>query len=386
MKRKDKDSSAGILKAGLLGRRLGHSLSPVLHRMFGDYEYRLYEREPEAVEDFLRRGDVTALNVTIPYKRQAFACCDAVSPAARRLGNVNVVLRRPDGSLFGDNTDYAGFRRLLETVVGDVAAVRGLTCCVLGAGGAGTTAKCVLEDLGAAVTVNHRGDHPCPDAELLVNATPVGMWPDGDAVPVDVRDYPRCRFALDLVYNPSPTRFVREARARGAKAADGLVMLVAQAYEAARLFGVRPPERERIYLYGPPGSGKSTLGRAAAMALGGRFVDLDAEIERTAGKTIPEIFQSGEAAFRALEKSVLSRVASEPPEGLAFVALGGGALLDPENAALARRTGRIVLLEGTFETLWARVRQNTDRPLALEAEKFRKLLEARKDHYALFRT
>jgi len=376
------------VRTGLLGRRLGHSLSPVLHRLFGDYEYRLYEREPEAVADFLRHGEATALNVTIPYKKVAAACCAELSPQAQRLGNVNVVLRRDDGTLYGDNTDYAGFRRLVAVTLGDLALVRGLRCCVLGAGGAGETAKCVLADLGGVVTVNHRGDNPCPEAEMLVNATPVGMWPNGDAVPVALSDYPQCRYVVDLVYNPSPTRLVRVARERGLKASDGLVMLVTQAYEAALMWRGRGRPRPQgcVYLYGPPGSGKSTLGRAVAAALDWRFVDLDVEIERASGQTIPELFRRGERVFREQEKAALARVAEDRHPTPLVVALGGGALLDPENAALARATGRIVLLEASAETLWARVSAATGRPLVQQREKFFNLLEARKDHYALFRT
>ena len=225
------------MKAGLLGRKLGHSLSPQIHRFFGDYEYRLYEREPEEVEGFLRNGfasdDFDFLNVTIPYKQTVFALCDELSPMARKLGNVNFVTRTADGKLRGDNTDAFGVERLLAANGIDV---RGWNCAILGAGGAAMTVTAVLEERGAKrVTFVRRGENPAQDDDLIVNATPVGMFPDVDSVRVDILQYVSSKAVLDLVYNPSPTRLVREALACGKIAADGMVMLIAQAYRAFQL-------------------------------------------------------------------------------------------------------------------------------------------------------
>ena len=219
------------MRAGLLGRKLGHSLSPQIHRFFGDYTYRLYEKEPEEVERFLRvgfaDGDFDFLNVTIPYKQTVFALCDELSPMARKLGNVNFVMRTADGKLRGDNTDAFGVGRLLEANGIDV---RGWNCAILGAGGAAMTVKAVLEERGAKrVTFVRRGEGPSQDDDLIVNATPVGMFPDVDGVRIDISRYAACKAVLDLVYNPSPTRLVREALACGKIAADGMMMLIAQA-------------------------------------------------------------------------------------------------------------------------------------------------------------
>lgn len=373
------------MKAGLLGRKLGHSLSPQIHRLFGDYDYRLYEREPEAVEEFLRtgfaRGDFDFLNVTIPYKKDVFRLCDALSPLAQRLGNVNFVMRRPDGTLYGDNTDAFGVERLLKTVGADV---KGRKCAILGAGGAAMTVQAVLEELGAAeAPFVRRGELPSKDAYLLVNATPVGMYPDVDGARVDIADYPVCEVVVDLVYNPSPTRFVREARACGKKAVDGLVMLIAQAYRAYEQVTSDAQQSQTIYLYGPPASGKSTLGAKLAAAIDWKFVDLDAEIVKKAGCPIPEIFAvEGEPGFRAREQAVLRAVSSV---GGQVVALGGGALLNAESRALAEATGRVVCLDCPLETLMSRL-SGGSRPLAADAERLRRLMADRKDHYASFPT
>ena len=373
------------MKAGLLGRKLGHSLSPQIHRFFGDYEYRLYEKEPEEVAGFLRNGfadgDFDFLNVTIPYKQTVFELCDELSPMARKLGNVNFVTRTADGKLRGDNTDAFGVARLLEANGIDV---RGWNCAILGAGGAAMTVKAVLEERGAKrVTFVRRGEVPAQDDGLIVNATPVGMWPHVDEVRVDVLHYVASKAVLDLVYNPSPTRLVREALAAGKTAADGMVMLIAQAWRAFQLAArTGDARRETLFLYGPPASGKSTWAKRIAAATGWTLVDLDAEIVKAAGRTIPEIFAAeGEAVFRAIEKDCLRRICEDA--GTKVVALGGGALLDSENRATAEAAGRVVLLDCDVETLKSRM-TGGDRPLSADAAKLEALVKARAAHYASF--
>ena len=374
------------MKAGLLGRKLGHSLSPQIHRFFGDYEYRLYEKEPEEVEEFLRtgfaNGDFDFLNVTIPYKQTVFELCDELSPMARKLGNVNFVTRGTDGRLRGDNTDAFGVERLLAANGIDV---RGWNCAILGAGGAAMTVKAVLEERGAKrVTFVRRGENPAQDDDLIVNATPVGMWPHTDEVRVRMTDFPCCRAVLDLVYNPSPTRLVREALACGKIAADGMVMLIAQAYRAFRLSNPNTQtlkHSNNLFLYGPPASGKSTWAKRIAAATGRTLVDLDAEIVKAEGRSIPEIFAAeGEKGFRTIEARELKRVAGGTGQ---VVALGGGALLDSENRKVAEASGRVVVLDCPIETLKARI-TGGDRPLSADAAKLEALVKSRAAHYASF--
>ena len=374
------------MKAGLLGRKLGHSLSPQIHRFFGDYEYRLYEREPEEVAGFLRNGfasgDFDFLNVTIPYKQTVFALCDELSPMARKLGNVNFVTRTADGKLRGDNTDAFGVERLLAANGIDVL---GWNCAILGAGGAAMTVKAVLEERGAKrVTFVRRDEDPAQDDDLIVNATPVGMWPHTDEVRVDISRYVACKAVLDLVYNPSPTRLVREALACGKIAADGMVMLIAQAYRAFQLSNSNTQtlkHSNNLFLYGPPASGKSTWAKRIAAATGRTLVDLDAEIVKAEGRSIPEIFEKeGEKGFRTVEARELKRVAAGTGR---VVALGGGALLDPENRKIAEASGRVVVLDCPLETLKARL-TGGDRPLSANAAKLETLVKSRAAHYASF--
>ena len=383
------------MKAGLLGRTLGHSLSPQIHRFFGDYEYRLYEKEPEEVAGFLRNGfangDFDFLNVTSPYKQTVFELCDELSSMARQLGNVNFVTRTSDGKLLGDNTDAFGVGRLLEANGIDV---RGWNCAILGAGGAAMTVKAVLEERGAKrVTFVRRGEEPTQDDDLVVNATPVGMWPHADEVRVDILQYVASKAVLDLVYNPSPTRLVREALAAGKTAADGMVMLIAQAYRAFQLSQSNNRTIEQsnnLFLYGPPASGKSTWAKRIAAATGWTLVDLDAEIVKTAGRSIPEIFEKeGEKGFREIEKRCLAAVCGDrnvatPTRSTGrVIALGGGALLDPESRKIAETAGRVVVLDCPIETLKARL-TGGDRPLSADTAKLEALVKSRAAHYASF--
>ena len=387
------------MKSGLLGRKLGHSLSPQIHRFFGDYEYRLYEKKPEEVEGFLRAGfesgDFDFLNVTIPYKQTVFELCDELSPMAQKLGNVNFVTRTADGKLRGDNTDAFGVERLLDANGIDV---HGWNCAILGAGGAAMTVKAVLEECGAQrVTFVRRGEEPAQDDELIVNATPVGMFPDVDGVRVDISRYVACKAVLDLVYNPSPTRLVREARSCGKIAEDGMVMLIAQAYRASRLVPsaqclVPSAGGNTLFLYGPPASGKSTWAKRIAAATGWPLVDLDAEIVKAAGRSIPEIFEKeGEKGFREIEKRCLASICTgetpAPPKTSVspgrVVALGGGALLDPESRKIAEAAGRVVVLDCPLETLKARL-TGGDRPLSADTAKLEALVRSRAAHYASF--
>ena len=371
------------LKCGLLGEKLGHSMSPRIHAKLGEYEYLLYEKTPNEVEEFLLRGDYDVLNVTIPYKKVAFGLCSEVTPIAAELGNVNVVVKRMDGTLFGDNTDAAGFVKLVEIVGADV---RGKKCVVLGTGGAAMTSAAALRGLGAGTVVhisragedNYSNLERHADAAVLVNATPVGMYPNVDAQPVSLSAFPKCEAVIDLIYNPSPTKLLSEAAKLGIPNVDGMPMLE----EQARLASVYM--NANIYLYGAPGSGKSTHAKRLAAEKKMPLVDLDAEIVRLDGRSIADIFaQDGEAAFRAMEKSALERVSKVRGQ---VVALGGGALLDPQCRRIAESTGRVVFIECPESVLLERVSATRERPLLNgdAAERMHKLLSARKDHYASF--
>ena len=228
------------LRCGLLGKKLGHSRSPEIHRLLGDYEYRLYEMDETDLESFLRKGTWRGMNVTIPYKKAVVPFLDSLSPVAASLGSVNTILRLGDGTLFGDNTDVYGFEAMVRRFEFDLAGRKSL---ILGSGGASASVREALRRLGAESAVISRSGpfhygnlYLQKDAEYVVNTTPVGMWPNVDDAPLDLRELPSCRGVIDLIYNPPETRLTAQAKAMGMRCCTGLYMLVAQAWRAAELF------------------------------------------------------------------------------------------------------------------------------------------------------
>ncbi len=355
------------MKCGLLGRTLGHSYSPQIHAMLGDYAYTLFEKEPEEVSDFLKNGDFTGINVTIPYKQAVIPYLDDLSDAARRIGAVNTILRRPDGSLWGHNTDYYGFSAMVQRTG---LSLEGKKVLVLGSGGASRTVVCVLEGLGANPVVisrtgedNYQNLSRHADAAVIVNTTPVGMYPNTGISPVELDGFSHLEGVLDLIYNPARTQLLLDAERRGIPNQNGLWMLVAQAKEAAEVFTGAPiahsaiarihhtlsRQMQNLVLIGMPGCGKSTIGPLLAQATGRSFVDADETIAALAGKTIPEIFaQDGEDAFRRLETQVLADLGKR--SGL-VIATGGGCVTRADNYPLLHQNGILLRLERELSLL-----------------------------------
>lgn len=355
------------MRCGLLGEHLTHSYSPQIHALLGDYSYELFEVAPEKLGEFLQAGEFDGLNVTIPYKRAVIPYCAELSAAAREMGSVNTLLRRPDGTLYGDNTDLDGFRWLLARGGGIRPGEKAL---VLGTGGASQTVQAVLRAAGAEVAVlSRRGESNYAtlprhaDARLVVNATPVGMYPNNGARLIDLAQLPQCRCVLDLIYNPARTRLLLDAAARGIRCENGLSMLVAQAKRAAELFTGRDipdaactdilrrmeAQMHNLILVGMPGSGKTTVGSLLAVSLGRPFYDADGEIEKKLGCSIPAFFaQRGEAAFRVIETEVLAELGKRSG---CVIATGGGCVTRGENYDLLHQNGEIIWLRRSLTEL-----------------------------------
>lgn len=354
------------MKCGLLGRKLGHSYSPQIHALLGNYSYQLFEKEPEEIGDFLKNGDFTGLNVTIPYKKEVIPFLDELSPAAARLGAVNTIVRR-DGKLIGHNTDYFGFRRLVQESGLQVAGKKVL---VLGSGGASSTAVAVLQELGAKVTVisrsgenNYENLDRHADAAVIANTTPVGMYPNTGKSALSLEGFPRLEGVLDAVYNPARTQILLDAERRGLVAVNGLWMLVAQAKESAEWFtGEEIPDSriakihhtlrlqmENIILIGMPGCGKTAVGQQLAQKLGKKFVDADESLEASVCRKITDIIPNdGEAAFREMESETLAELGKQ--SGL-VIATGGGCVTQPQNYPLLHQNGTIFWLKRELDKL-----------------------------------
>ena len=382
------------MKCGLLGRKLGHSYSPQIHSYLGTYSYELFEKEPEELADFLKNGDFTAINVTIPYKKEVMSYLDEISPTARKIGAVNTVVRRPDGSLFGHNTDYFGF---ISMVKRSGLMVSGKKVLVLGSGGASNTAVAALQEMEASVIVvsrsgknNYENLHLHADAAVIVNTTPVGMYPSTGVSPVDLSLFPNLEGVLDVVYNPARTQLLLDAEALGLSCRNGLWMLVAQAKEAAEYFTGQQIsdslieniynklslQMQNIVLIGMPGCGKSTIAALLAEKLERTVLDADAEVIRLAGKSIPDIFvQDGESAFRQLETSALESLCKR---SASVIATGGGCVTQPRNYPLLHQNSRIFWLTRPLDIL-----PTDGRPLS-QSNKLTDLYRLRKPLYEAF--
>ena len=353
-----------MARYGLLGRTLGHSYSPQIHASLGCPPecYTLYEKEPDELDSFLIHPEFDGINVTIPYKKAVIPYLSELSNAARTIGSVNTIVRRADGTLYGDNTDFYGFDQTLAVTGIDPTGKKAL---VLGDGGAAPTVRAVLAGRGAAqvITISRRGEDNYDnlsrhyDAEIIVNATPVGMYPDVGVSLVDLSKFPKLCGVCDLIYNPARTQLLLDAEKLGVPCTNGLFMLVAQAKRAEELFQNKPiddgenerlcakmrAEQMNIALIGMPGVGKSSCGRALAALTGRTLVDLDAELVKQAGTPIPDYFaQYGEEAFRQLETKVLAEFSRQ--SGL-ILATGGGVVTRPENYPLLRQNSTVFFLQ-----------------------------------------
>lgn len=373
---------------GLLGKALSHSLSPQIHACFGEYPYDLIEKPEDDLVALFADPPVAAMNVTIPYKKTVIPFCTELDDIAKRIGAVNTI-RFDGGAVRGYNTDYYGFSYMLERAE---ISVSGKKVLVLGSGGASATVCCVLEDLQAKSVVvisrsgrdNYSNIERHWDSQVIVNTTPVGMYPETAASPISFEQFPHCEAVVDLIYNPLRTRLLLEAESRGIKTANGLAMLVAQGHRAAEIFfdksldrdlietGLRRLEHEfrNIVLVGMPGCGKSTLSRLLAEALHKEMVDTDAEVEKMAEKAVPDIFaEQGEAAFRRLEAEAVQVLGKGAGK---VVATGGGAIQSEENRNALRQNAIVVFLERELDAL-----ATNGRPLSKSREALEQLYERR---------
>lgn len=356
---------------GLIGSKLGHSYSPLLHKLFGGYEYELLPlAEHEAFSEFMIKKEFKAINVTIPYKKAVLEYVDDISEKAGRIGAANTVVNR-GGRLFAYNTDFDGFLYMMRVSDYDVSGKNAL---ILGTGGTSLTVFEALRSAGVAKIfrvsrssgkdrITYKDAEKLYDTHIIVNTTPVGMYPDCDETPISLLHFPELEAVFDVVFNPLETRIVAEARSLGLIASNGLSMLTAQAKYASEIFmgkKIQEDMIENIYrklymdlvnivLIGMPGCGKTTLGKRIAMVTGKKFTDIDSEIEKTAGKTIPDIFkEGGETLFRQYESRITKEVCLQSGQ---VIATGGGVVTQKENIPFLRQNGIVVYLKRDIKTL-----------------------------------
>lgn len=229
---------------GLIGEKLGHSYSKLIHEQLADYTYNLIPLSKEEFHPFMKAHDFAAINVTIPYKQDVIPYLDEISDSAKAIGAVNCIVNH-DGKLFGHNTDYAGF---LYTLKKNNIKITDEKVLVLGNGGAAKAVVAALASLKPKelITVKYKEEPGTvtyeqaalmhTDASVIVNTSPVGMYPNVNASPMDIAPYKTLTAVVDIIYNPTTTKLLAQAKERGITAVNGLEMLVAQAKYAVELF------------------------------------------------------------------------------------------------------------------------------------------------------
>lgn len=386
------------MKYGLIGEKLTHSFSKELHTKLGNYEYEICEIKKNELSTFMQKKDFRAINVTIPYKESVIPHLHYISDEARAIGAVNTVVNR-DGLLYGYNTDFFGMSALIERTG---ISISGKKAVILGSGGTAKTASAVLSYLGAGsiLTVSREkkentitydelySEHN--DTEIIINTTPVGMYPNNLSSPIEISNFPKLCGVIDAIYNPLRTKLVLMAKERGIKADGGLYMLVAQGVRASEIFhDVKYneyttekiyreilAEKENIVLIGMPSSGKSTVGKIIAKKLSKNFCDTDTLVEKSTNNTISEIFEYyGEKHFRELEKKEIANVSLQ---NQAVISTGGGVILNKENIDILKQNGKIFYIDRSPELLYP----TPDRPLAQNKEALKKLYKERYDLYS----
>ena len=385
------------MKYGLIGEHLKHSYSCEIHAQIADYEYELHEIPPSGLGGFLKKREFNAINVTIPYKQDVIPYLDEISDTAKRIGAVNTIVNR-NGRLYGDNTDFAGMLALAKHIGVDM---KGRKVLILGTGGASKTGHALAEYMGAQSVfyVSRSGkdgsisyeqavtEHS--DAQIIINATPVGMFPKQDGRPIDISAFPKLEGVIDAIYNPLRTNLILDAQERGIPAEGGLYMLSAQAVHASAVFRDIPldeslvdkafksvkNDKQSIVLIGMPSSGKTTVGRILAEKCGKQLADTDEYIVRKIGMPISDFFaKHGEAEFRKIETETVAELSAT---GGRIIATGGGAVLDAENVRALKQNGVLVFLDRRPENLIA----TDDRPLASRRSALEKLYAERYDIY-----
>lgn len=382
-----------MMRYGLIGEKLGHSFSKIIHEKLADYTYDLIPLSLEELDVFMREKEFSAINVTIPYKETVIPYLDEVDPKAAKMGAVNTVVQR-NGKLFGYNTDYFGFRYMLEH---NHIQIAGKKVLVLGRGGASKAVIAVLEDMGAAeihtiyykIAEDSISYETCyalhTDAQVIVNTTPVGMYPNSGHTPIDLTPFTKLEAVADVVYNPLRTRLVLDAEEKGCQAIGGLEMLVGQAKYAVEIFLDQSlpedsidvvykdlmAERRNLVLIGMSGCGKSTLGKLAAEKLGKTFLDTDAEIIKRIGMSIADYFAAyGEDSFRKVESEVVQEISTQ---NNLVISTGGGVIKNPENIRWLKGNGTVIWIQRDPELL----ESGNGRPLVPDQEAVRRLYKER---------
>ncbi len=381
---------------GLIGKKLGHSFSKIIHEKMG-YEYDLIELKEEEVKDFVLSKKYKGFNVTIPYKKTVMPYLDYIDEGAKAIGSVNTIVTK-DGKLCGYNTDIFGMEYAFKCAG---IEIEGKKVIILGSGGTYETANylCKTHHAKEVIRISRSGDNNYSniekhyDANIVINTTPVGMFPNNQDKLIDLHNFKNLEGFFDAIYNPLNTLMLLDAKEiLGEKGySNGLKMLVAQAKKARDLyFNTKMLDniidkiveeinmsKTNIVLMGMPGSGKSTVGLALANKINRPFIDTDEVIiEREGMHTSKIIEEKGEPYFRDIETKVVKEVSKL--QGY-IIATGGGVVLRDENMQALKQNGFIIFLDRNIMNL-----SKDGRPLSQGEDALKQMYKERIDLYTKY--
>ncbi len=385
------------MKYGLIGEHLGHSFSKEIHESINNYTYEICEVSKEAFDDFMIKRDFMAINVTIPYKEKVIPYLEYIDEAAKLIGAVNTIVNKK-GKLYGYNTDFLGLRDLILVNGIDITDKKVV---ILGDGGTAKTSFAVAKSLNAKsihfVSLfpdeNKCSYEDCynihSDAEIIINATPCGMYPKCDDTIIDIGKFKKCLAVVDVIYNPLKTAITRNAEKLGIKAVNGLYMLVAQAVYASGIFMDTKydtniindiynkilKQKQNIVLIGMPSSGKTTIGKILSEKLGKEFIDTDDLIVDKIKMPISNFLtKDNEKEFRDIEEEVIKEVSSK---NNLIISTGGGIIKRDNNIFRLKVNGIIIFVDRPLSLLEV----TSDRPLSNNRSDLEKLYTERYDLY-----
>ena len=377
---------------GLLGKNISYTYSPLIHKKLG-YDYKIFDLDENDFSDFMLNRKFKGINITIPYKSEVIAYLDYVDPLAKKLNAVNTVINK-DGKLYGYNTDISGFEYALDY---NTVKVKDQSVLILGTGSTSASISEVFKRkmakeiaiIGRTTEVNYDNLLKVRHFDIIVNTTPVGVYPNINDDLIDLDAFNNLQAVIDVIYNPLRTEFISQGLNKGIKAYGGLLMLVAQAVFASEIFFDKEydsgtiekvyneilNEKENIVLIGMPSCGKTTIGKNLSISLNKDFIDIDSEIVKETNMSIAQIFEAyGEEYFRSLERQFVNDFSKLNSK---VIATGGGVILNKDNIKDLKKNGKIIFLDRDLDKLIT----DKERPLSSNKKKVEKLYKDRIDLY-----
>lgn len=384
---------------GIIGKSLPHSYSKIIHEHLFNKKYDIIELNEKEFDVFIKHKSFSGVNITIPYKQKIIPYLDYIDEHAKKIGAVNTVLNK-NGKLYGYNTDYLGFLDLIKV---NNIQIKNKNVLILGHGGTSNTCKYVVNKLHAKRidvvsrekiegTISYEEAYKLNDVQIIINTTPVGMYPHNFESPIDISHFDHLETVIDVIYNPLRTKLLVDAKKRNIKYCGGLYMLISQAVYASMYFQNKQLDlsivdeiytdirfsRENIVLIGMPGSGKSTIGPVLAKYYNCNYVDVDDLIEKQTGLFVKEFIDfKGIDEFRKYESNVIKDLSKKQ---YTVISTGGGIILNEQNIDNLKQNGIIIFVDRDLKYL----KPTDNRPLTNDYEKLKKRYEERYGLYTKY--